>query len=199
MSDIGHVEKDAEYVNRQNRDNGGLYGHSHYLFEAMRSIKQSLVLGGGKAKSRHEGKDECRHHSHQRWNAYREIRLCLYRFRQGLQSFSTGNHRRKECGTCQVRNKSGKDGGYVSDGDCDDQHLSGFAADVSNCRSDESDYDQRYRKTQELAEYGVECDEYSYYPFWTYGSDAYAKCYCNQNFAEKADLYRFHGLNRFVV
>ena len=78
LSDISHVKEDSEYVEGEKRYYRSSDGLDDNLFKIMECILECLpFVQGGKSQSKHEGKDKCCHHIHQRRNGYRKERLRL--------------------------------------------------------------------------------------------------------------------------
>ena len=143
----GHVQEDSEDVERQQGNDGCLYGLDDYLLEIVYGILESIpAFQYGKSQTEHEGEYQSRHHVHQRRNRDGEEGE---RFACGLDLCKRfgAYHGREYCGSCQVGAKTCKDSGSVSDEHCRQQHLAGSLSDVGYGRSYKSDDDQRYCKT----------------------------------------------------
>ena len=193
LTHIGHIKEYAEYIKRQERDDRSLYGLDDYLFKTMRGIHQCLVPGSGKTKAEGECKHQGCHHSHQRWNGHREKRsrfICCCNLLHGLPGL---NHGRKQSSSGKIRDKSGKNGREICYEHGHKQHLSCLSSDVTDGSRNKSHYYKWNGKSQKLAEYSVECQEYTHAPLGCDEAGSDTKRYCNQNLSQDSDLQFFHG------
>ena len=92
----GHIEKDAEDIQRKQRDDGNVDGLDDDFAKIAEETFQRWQAAVGDGQTKHEGKDECRHHIEHGRNVEREVGLQVGARWWGRAALRGRDHRREE-------------------------------------------------------------------------------------------------------
>ena len=152
---ICHVQEDAEDVKGQEGYDDLGNDARHNVLKLLKHLVQGLAAHVGNAQAYHKREHERTHDVEHGGYLYLKERFQLhglvYRHRGGV-----GNESGKERRPCAVGKQARKYGVAKGKGHRDDEQLARPIANVGNGWRHQSDDDQRYHKTQKLAEDTVE-------------------------------------------
>lgn len=193
-----HIEEYAEDVEWEERDNGAPDCHLHYVAKLAEDALHRLALHSGEADTDGESCHKSRHHAHQGWHLNREIGIEVVAFCNPLE-IVVGDEMREYGLTDPIAQETRQQSGYIGDKGSPDEHLSGILADFGDSGSHKAEDDERYEKSQKLAEYGVERHEYSSCPDGEEIACSDAESNRDEDFDEEVDADGFHENGDFVV
>ena len=160
----GHVHEDAEYVERQQRQDHRIDGHAHHVAEFARGAPQRVAAQVGYSQSEHEGEHEGGHDAHDRRYLHREVGRDIGGFGGRVDLDARGYERRKDRRADEIRREARGDRGGVGQGGGEGQHAPRVATYVGDGGRHESRDDERNGEAEQLPEHLVERDEYAYAP-----------------------------------
>ena len=105
-----------------------------------------------------------------------------------------GDETREERVAHPVAHEARQCGGEIGESRSGEKHLSRLVADVGDCRSHETKYDERYQETEELAEDGIKRGEESSESYREELSRDYAEDNRDDDFYKKVDFRKFHNI-----
>ena len=193
LAAYGHIQEYAEDVEREQGDDGAVDGPRNHVAEIVEAAAQRLAAGHGCAQTEHEGEDKSGHYGHHRRYVHLEEWREVHGRSLGLQVAVDRYERGKERGPREVADEAGHDSEPVGDGGREEQHLSGAASYVGDCRSHKSHYKQGDYEAEKFRENAVEGYEAAgeHVGKDMPGSDA--KSHGDEYLYEQSGSAQFHG------
>ena len=159
-----HVEEDTEDVYRQQRNDESAYGELNHIAEITQQMTEGFGCVGenGAAETKQERQHKCRHDRHERFHRDGEVGQRRIVGHVGGIGYDCVSDQRGEYGVGYgVRHHSGTERHDVRYQHCHAEHGACAASYVGDCRSHESDYQERDYETEQRAENGGESGEYA--------------------------------------
>lgn len=201
LSAPGHVEDNAEDIERQQGNDGFADGAGNDFAEVIAHFSQGFTPAVGHAQTQHESEDESGHYPHERGNGEGEPCRCLCGFAEFLNGGGR-NHAREDVNRGQVRGKAGYKGCAVGQHSRCQQHFARLAADIGNGRSHQPNDEQGNQEAKILTEHsveGVECANQLYGGIWPGNCTHYQRNddATNQPETNLLPLLLFHAISVF--
>ena len=164
LSGGGHIQENAENIQRKQRDNYRRDDLVNNGAEIIHGLFEGIPFYKRHAQTQHKGKNNGRRNVHKRRDGQGKIGRQFRRLRKRSQRGRHVQHPRIRQSSCAISKKTGKQRKAVRQNDRKHQQFAGVFAQLGNTWGNQPQNQQRHDKTQKLPEQAVKRQKQPHQP-----------------------------------